>query len=817
MNKCDCNKPKCGPSKCQKDGFVFRKVVIPAQLGDDVTGKEKPENGAMTNSFVTYAANGAQYIYDSFGVYTKFTGENEVPVLSVNGKTGRVVLTTSDLENDSDYVTASYVAEAIGTEMAERKAADIELAKPMVGATSSTDGKKGMVPAPLAGDEEKALMGDGTWKEVSSQTIFYSNSAETGGTRHIYKNATFSEAASAQDILDANEDGQVILRMTINPNPEGLLNDAYLQNTYVGIGDYQFLFLDNSHYYEYDSTTASATSFTYSVSEIQQKLTAGTNISISGNTISASIPIDTTYSSTSGNPVANSTITNSLDRAVVTDVDINATPSTTTVSLDEVKTNLASPSSTTTTTVALPVASTTQAGIMNKATFDAVAKNTQDIANIKGEVVAITGLPASPTQAELTAAWKTASGETELINGAGIYDTTNEKRWTYYANDDTWHWLDANASIHVQQWTNSAAGIVKGSVVDGQIYAENDGTGSVNGWDTLNTAVGNNTSKLSTIQQGAEVNVQSDWDEADNTSDAYIQNKPTNVSDFNNDANYASGVNVGNQTQPAYVSNGTITPVKQKATGANWNIVPYVGGDGVMEVGKYIDFHVTDAGTEDSTARMEVLTNGSIKNDTGDFVSRNGYSVENNASAISTINTELNSAAFVDSTIGTLSNLAYVGTTNIQDGAVTTAKIANLNVTDAKLASNSVTTAKIADDAVTFDKINWATRTFPADESVLIGTWHDGSALYRKTFHIDITSTETEKAFNLGDNSSTGILWLEGSFTRSNGSSVPLNFQHTTVGTIKCMAFAGTSTQVNYWAPPNATAMDITVYYTRAA
>ena len=33
--------------------------------------------------------------------------------------------------------------------------------------------------------------------------------------------------------------------------------------------------------------------------------------------------------------------------------------------------------------------------------------------------------------------------------------------------------------------------------------------------------------KLSGIEAGAEVNVQSDWDEADSTSDAYIQNKPT--------------------------------------------------------------------------------------------------------------------------------------------------------------------------------------------------------------------------------------------------------------------------------------------------
>ena len=38
----------------------------------------------------------------------------------------------------------------------------------------------------------------------------------------------------------------------------------------------------------------------------------------------------------------------------------------------------------------------------------------------------------------------------------------------------------------------------------------------------------------------AEANVQSDWNETNKTSDAYIKNKPTNVSEFTNDANYVT-------------------------------------------------------------------------------------------------------------------------------------------------------------------------------------------------------------------------------------------------------------------------------------
>ena len=51
--------------------------------------------------------------------------------------------------------------------------------------------------------------------------------------------------------------------------------------------------------------------------------------------------------------------------------------------------------------------------------------------------------------------------------------------------------------------------------------------------------------KLNGIESGAEVNVQSNWNETDSTSDAYIQNKPTiptKTSELTNDSGYVSGV-----------------------------------------------------------------------------------------------------------------------------------------------------------------------------------------------------------------------------------------------------------------------------------
>jgi hypothetical protein len=48
--------------------------------------------------------------------------------------------------------------------------------------------------------------------------------------------------------------------------------------------------------------------------------------------------------------------------------------------------------------------------------------------------------------------------------------------------------------------------------------------------------------KLTGIAAGAEVNVQSDWNITDTSSDAFIKNKPTKISDFTNDSGFITGV-----------------------------------------------------------------------------------------------------------------------------------------------------------------------------------------------------------------------------------------------------------------------------------
>lgn len=64
---CTCGKPK-------DDCCPFRKIVIPAVMGDDSEDSPSaPKNGAYVNALVEYESNGAMYMYASDGIFTKLS------------------------------------------------------------------------------------------------------------------------------------------------------------------------------------------------------------------------------------------------------------------------------------------------------------------------------------------------------------------------------------------------------------------------------------------------------------------------------------------------------------------------------------------------------------------------------------------------------------------------------------------------------------------------------------------------------------------------------------------------------------------------
>lgn len=96
---CSCGKPK-------DDCCPFRKIVIPAVMGDDSEDSPSaPENGAYVNALVEYEANGAMYIYASDGIFTK--------VSMVAGSAGAATVSYVDKQDAKMLSDAKTYADSI--------------------------------------------------------------------------------------------------------------------------------------------------------------------------------------------------------------------------------------------------------------------------------------------------------------------------------------------------------------------------------------------------------------------------------------------------------------------------------------------------------------------------------------------------------------------------------------------------------------------------------------------------------------------------------------------------------------------------------
>ena len=93
-----CGKPNCncGKDNCSTGAAVviknateyvnFRKVLIPASVGDETTNP--PVNGAFRNVLVVYEATGATFLYSSDGVYTQLPEKGDTGPAGPQGPAG---------------------------------------------------------------------------------------------------------------------------------------------------------------------------------------------------------------------------------------------------------------------------------------------------------------------------------------------------------------------------------------------------------------------------------------------------------------------------------------------------------------------------------------------------------------------------------------------------------------------------------------------------------------------------------------------------------------------------------------------------------
>lgn len=99
-------KLNCSCGKTKDDCCPFRKIVIPAVMGDDSEDSPSaPENGAYVNALVEYEANGAMYIYASDGIFTK--------VSMVTGSAGAATVAYVDKQDAKMLADAKTYADSI--------------------------------------------------------------------------------------------------------------------------------------------------------------------------------------------------------------------------------------------------------------------------------------------------------------------------------------------------------------------------------------------------------------------------------------------------------------------------------------------------------------------------------------------------------------------------------------------------------------------------------------------------------------------------------------------------------------------------------
>lgn len=194
----NCLKPEDFKDHCPKvdcsancSDVPFRKVVIPAALGDDSEGSEyAPVNGAYKNALVEYEANEALYIYSSDGIYTK---------LGFNTEGGGVTKNYVDLQDATTLNSAkAYTDSEIADEDTVLKTyADGKAATALADAKSYADAKDA-VTLQAAKDYTDAHSGQGG---VSQEYVDQQDAATLASAQSYATNAADNAAAVVQGNL----------------------------------------------------------------------------------------------------------------------------------------------------------------------------------------------------------------------------------------------------------------------------------------------------------------------------------------------------------------------------------------------------------------------------------------------------------------------------------------------------------------------------------------------------------------------------------------------------------------------------------------
>lgn len=266
--------------------------------------------------------------------------------------------------------------------------------------------------------------------------------------------------------------------------------------------------------------------------KIQEKLSAGNNIEIIDNVISAkavqpnidSIAVNRTVLIPDENKQVNITINKAtidlanvdntsdinkpvstaqqaaidvvadkLNKDVVTDVTFTLNGDTLDATVN--RENLSTGSKDQSGSEIISGATQDSAGLMTAADVKSLSDLQTRVGNLEGKTTRLLYTEkTNPTATEINT-FVTGLGYTVPFDGIAVVIQGTYHIWHYYSNDNI-GWRDDGQDT-VSTFTNDIAGIIKGAgETDGKVYAETDGTGSIYGWDALKSQVSDNKTNI---------------------------------------------------------------------------------------------------------------------------------------------------------------------------------------------------------------------------------------------------------------------------------------------------------------------------------
>lgn len=139
--------------------------------------------------------------------------------------------------------------------------------------------------------------------------------------------------------------------------------------------------------------------------------------------------------------------------------------------------------------VNIPLASTTAAGLMSSANVNTLADLGERVENLEGKTTRLFYDEGNNPSASQINTFVTGLGYSAPFEGIAVvvYTGENYHIWHYYENGGI-GWRDDGIDT-VVTFTNNVKGIIQGSTQDGYISASGDGLGVVSGWSTVKSDI----------------------------------------------------------------------------------------------------------------------------------------------------------------------------------------------------------------------------------------------------------------------------------------------------------------------------------------